>query len=108
MPTCVEHAFAVKMAKWRERGPLRKWRKSRGLSTAEAAVVLGIAIHTFTSWEYGRHRPHYRKNKTEIIVPIKRGVNEGRKFFAWEEYMKPRTGITQEEFLSWLLSRPTM
>ena len=37
--------------------PLRKWRKSKGLTLEAAAEKVGTSRHVWSDWERGRRRP---------------------------------------------------
>lgn len=37
--------------------PLRKWRKSKGLTLEAAARQVGTSRHVWSDWERGRRRP---------------------------------------------------
>lgn len=45
------------MAKWRERNPLRKWRKEHGLTLYNLAIELDRSYQTLNMWEAGVTMP---------------------------------------------------
>ena len=38
--------------------PLRKWRKSKGLTLEAAAALVGTSRHVWSDWERARRRPN--------------------------------------------------
>lgn len=44
---------------WREKNPLRVWRKEQGLSMMNASAVIGCGISTLQAWEYGSTQPQF-------------------------------------------------
>lgn len=36
---------------------LKGWRAATGLSQPDMAIILGVPVGTYRSWEYGRRRP---------------------------------------------------
>jgi transcriptional regulator with XRE-family HTH domain len=45
------------MVKTNDTHPLRKWRKSKGLTQGECATAIGTTKHVWCDWERGRRRP---------------------------------------------------
>lgn len=49
---------------------LTKWRDRSGLLAKEAANLIGVSVHTYRGWEYGKHLPS-RLAREEINRVIK-------------------------------------
>ncbi len=94
------------MNAWKEAGPLWKWRNSLGISLQAAAHILCVNASTYQKWE----KLGIKINRIKDGVKIKVRPRPGHPFLytTWEEWCRPRTGITEEQVVKWLALRPRL
>jgi transcriptional regulator with XRE-family HTH domain len=72
---------------WRERNPMRVWRKANKLTLADACVLLGNGgISTLTKWENGGARP--APVRMERLAEVMKDGGIARKWDSWLEEAK--------------------
>jgi DNA-binding transcriptional regulator YiaG len=80
----------TRVSEWAERNPLRKWRKSHGLSMRAAGALLGVNQWSVSNWEYGNSIPNSQNMNTIISVTEILDIRE-----KWSEWYNrgPQNGI---------------
>lgn len=67
---------ATALAPWRERNPLRQWRRANGHTVADAAVMLNTGVTTLTKWENGAATPSVDRMERIAAVTERSGIEQ--------------------------------
>lgn len=100
----VVNTYRNRLYRWREKSPLYIWRNERGYNQHEAAAILGLHINTYVRYECGNSAP--RRMKAGVFVGVQTAMMKDRIDILWDEWMKPRTGVSLVDFMAWMMERP--
>lgn len=88
------------MQRWKEKNPLRLWRKNNQFTHTQAAAELGISVQTWYAYEWGLSLP-----KTDII----RVWSHTLKTYVthkWDSYIGSRTNVMYADMVRWHKNKP--
>lgn len=76
------------------RNPLRKWRVANGMTLADAALQLNVAMYTVQSWERGRFKPR-EESMASICSLVGTGTARSRNRLAqaWSKWWDERPSM---------------
>ena len=71
------------LAPWRERNPLREWRRVKGLTVADAAIMLRVSGNTLVKWERGGGTPS--QERMARIAAVTRNRRIAQEWDTWKQ-----------------------
>lgn len=71
------------LAPWRERNPLREWRRVKGLTVADAAIMLHVSGNTLVKWERGGGTPS--QARMARIVAVTHNKRIAQEWDTWKQ-----------------------